>query len=82
MFELLFGAIFGTISSLIISHIYFTKSSDEFERSIEMLKIEISELRAVSQNLAYSSEVIANDTSMIGRHAVSGTIDDPEYPYK
>ena len=82
MFELIIGGIFGAISSLLISHIYYKKSSNEFDEAIHILKNEISKLTEVSESLASVSEVIVEDTAVIRRHTVQRTSDDPQYPYK
>jgi hypothetical protein len=82
MIELIVGAILGTIGSLVITHIYYRKSSHELEVSITVLKSEIEVLQSITKELQEGASVISSDTEIIRRHAVAGTPDDPEYPYK
>lgn len=82
MLELISGAILGTIGSLLVAHIYYRISSRELDSSINNLKNEIETLKSVTQELQSASSVILSDTEIIRKHAVIGTPDDPEYPYK
>ena len=82
MLELVVGAILGTIGSLVITHIYYRKSSRDLEESIVVLKKEIEYLRSVTQELQDASSTISSDTEIIRKHAVINTLDDPAYPYK
>ena len=82
MIELIIGAILGTIGSLVIAHFYYQKSSYELDKSIADLKSEIESLKIVTESLNEASGLILKDIELIRKHAVIGTTDDPEYPYK
>ncbi|SDX46224.1 hypothetical protein [Nitrosomonas oligotropha] len=82
MIELIIGAILGTIGSLVIAHFYYQKSSCELNKSIADLKNEIESLKIITKSLNEASGLILEDTELIRKHAVIGTTDDPEYPYK
>jgi len=82
MLELIFGAILGTIGSLVITHIYYRRSSHELEKQIVVLKNEIKSLQTITEELKDATSAISTDTNVIRKHAVVGTLDDPEYPYK
>ena len=82
MIELLIGSIIGTITSLIISEIYFRRASNEMTKEIGNLK---SANLKLEESLKYIEDITANlieDSEIIRKHSVSGTIDDPKYPYK
>ncbi len=82
MIELIVGAILGTIGSLVITYIFYRKASRDLDVSIVVLKTEIEDLQSITKELQEAAFVISSDTEIIRKHAVVGTSDDPEYPYK
>ena len=82
MIELIVGAILGTIGSLVITHIYYKRSSRELDQSISVIKNEMVVLQAISREIQDAASEISSDTDVILKHAVVGTTDDPAYPYK
>ena len=75
MFELFLGALLGTISSLIISHVYYRKSTQEMDVLINKLQSELQVLSAITSSTEESVAVVK-------KIVVVGTPDDPEFPYK
>jgi hypothetical protein len=82
MFELVFGALLGTVGSLIISHFYYRKSSQEMDALINSLQLKIEELAEIARVLEKSVSVVLDETGVIKKITVMGTPDDPNYPYK
>ena len=82
MLEFILGAVLGTFGSLAITHIYYRRSSRELEESIVVLKSEIKSLQSITIELQDATSAISSDTNVIRKHAVAGTSDDAEYPYK
>ncbi|MGL0931707.1 hypothetical protein ACSTDZ_21950 [Vibrio vulnificus] len=82
MFDLVFGAVIGAIVSLVIAEVYHRRASKQTAKELEKLSnlnIEIS--NTLESAIAIISES-AESTELIKQHAVAGTSDDPEYPYK
>lgn len=82
MIEIIFGCILGAICSTLIAHFYYRKSSRDLSAEVLKLKGEVDGLKAVSQDITESLEIVGADTEKIKDHAIRGTPDDPEYPYK
>jgi len=94
--DLIVGAVLGTLSSFVISHFYYRRSSRELDGYIQSLHDELETVRSLTSELQAAlsvvvndtatlrkhSSVVINDTAMIRKHSVEGTPDDPDYPYK
>ena len=82
MLETILGAILGTITSVIITHIYYRRSSQELRAEVDALRAELTKLTNISNELQGYSEEILKTSELTKKHIVQGTPDDPEYPYK
>jgi len=82
MFEIILGAILGTLTSLIIAHVYYRRSTRDLEHEVDALRKELVNLKAMSQELQEAADSILESTEVTKKHVVVGTLDDPEYPYK
>ena len=51
MFDVILGAILGTISSLAISHLYYRRSSREMESLVKNLAAELAHIRGQAEVL-------------------------------
>ena len=82
MFEIVIGAVIGTVVSVAIAEIYHRKASKGTLKELDKLS---SLNKQISSTLEDAITVIghsAEDTKVIKKHAVLGTPDDPEFPYK
>lgn len=82
MLELAIGAVIGTIVSLLIAELYHRRSSRSLNALISALAEKNAELGKTLAELQEWQEQHFDDLQMIRKHAVAGTTDDPEWPYK
>ena len=82
MIEIVIGAVIGAFVSLIIAEIYHRRASKETSKEIEKLSALNSETRETLDEAIAIIAKSSESTELIRRHAVMGTTDDPEYPYK
>ncbi|GIU36334.1 hypothetical protein L2719_14950 [Shewanella schlegeliana] len=76
------GAIIGAVISWSIAHKYHKKASDEFQVQIDAITLLNKDLAKSVSELIDVSNFTAEKAEMIEKHAVVGTTDDPDYPYK
>jgi hypothetical protein len=82
MFEIILGAILGTVTALIIAHFYYRRSTQDLEREVDDLRKELANLKTMNQDLQGAADSTLESAEVIKKHVVYGTPDDPEYPYK
>ena len=80
--ELLLGALIGTVSSILISHFYYIRSSKEFEDLISKLNKEIITLSDLVEEVQHSSFVMFDSVEVVKKSVTENTINDSNYPYK
>lgn len=76
------GALIGAVISWSIAHRYHKKASDELQIQIDAITRLNKELAKSVNKLIDVSNLTAEKAEMIEKHAVAGTSDDPNYPYK
>jgi gas vesicle protein len=82
MFEIVIGAIIGAFVSLIIAELYHRRAGKETAKELEKLaNLNVEITNTLNDAISIISES-AENTELIKQHAVVGTSDDPEYPYK
>lgn len=82
MIEIVIGAVIGAVVSLIVAEIYHRRASRETSAEIEKLSALNAETRETLDHTLTIIAASAESTELIKRHAVMGTPDDPDYPYK
>ena len=82
MFDIILGAILGTLTSLIIAHFYYRRSTQDLEREVDDLRKELANLKSTSQQLQETADSILASAELTKKHVIIGTPDDPKYPYK
>jgi gas vesicle protein len=82
MIELIIGSIIGAAVTFVAAEIYFRRSSRDLNKQIENLDNRIVKLNDLVDNLENWQELHSDNLQIIKKHAVAGTVDDPEYPYK
>lgn len=82
MFEIILGCVIGAVTSLVISEVYYRRTSKDMKIEIDRLKNENDELKKSVGYLENTANDLKDDTEMIRKHTVRGTTDDPEFPYK
>ena len=82
MIKMLIGAAFGALGSWVVAEIYHRRSRREMENELEQLNSENARLSEALAEMRASQEAVATRTETIHKHAVAGTPDDPDYPYK
>ena len=82
MIELIFGAVLGALVSVLIAEIYHRRSSRDMDELISRLQEKNDHLGEMLDNLEGWQEFHHADLQTIRKHAVAGTTDDPDYPYK
>jgi len=82
MIELVIGAALGALVSLAIAEVYHRRSSRDLNQLIARLQEKSDKLGEMITNLEGWHELHYDDLQTIRKHAVAGTPDDPEYPYK
>ena len=82
MLETILGAILGTITSVIITHTYYRRASQDLRAEVDALRGALTRLTDISSELQGYSEEILKTSELTKKHVVQGTTDDPEYPYK
>ena len=82
MWDVVLGAVLGSLVSLVLAEVYYRRSSAD-------LRQQVSELCELNEKLRESSEAVegllgtvGKDVALARKHAVIGTTDDPEFPYK
>ncbi|MGR5239147.1 hypothetical protein [Vibrio alfacsensis] len=83
------GALIGALISWGIAHRYHQKASIEFDDQISSLTEQINSLSELNKSLSKSVEELiavsnftAEKAEIIEEHALAGTSDDPNWPYK
>lgn len=76
------GAIISAGISWIIAYKFYKKAGEELQGQIDSITELNQSLAASVRELAEISYFTAEKAEMIEKHAVIGTIDDPNYPYK
>ena len=76
------GAVIGAVVSLIVAEIYHRRASKETSEEIGKLATLNTETREMLDHALMIIAASADSTELIKRHAVKGTPDDPDYPYK
>ncbi|WP_143026639.1 hypothetical protein [Ferrimonas sediminum] len=79
---MIIGALIGAVISWSIAHKYHKKASDEFQVQIDAITQLNKDLAQSVGELIDVSNFTAEKAEMIEKHAVAGTSDDPNYPYK
>ena len=82
MIELIIGAILGTLGSLAVSHFYYRRSSQDFEKEVDRLRSQLSKLQELMDAVQSDTVDLLNDVAKVKKIAGRGTPDDPDYPYK
>ncbi|EOB3921722.1 hypothetical protein ACIJC2_004645 [Vibrio parahaemolyticus] len=82
MLDIVIGAVIGAIVSLIIAETYHRRASKETARELEKLSALNKEISNALESAASVIAETAEDTEIIKRHAILGTPNDPDYPYK
>lgn len=82
MLDIIIGAIIGAIVSLIIAETYHRRASKETAKELEKLSNLNTEISSTLGNAIAVISETAETTELIKQHAVAGTPDDPDYPYK
>jgi hypothetical protein len=82
MIDIILGAILGTITSVVIVHFYYRRSTQDLEREVDDLRKELQNLKSMSRELQDVADMIIANSEVTKKHVVAGTPDDPEYPYK
>ena len=82
MIEIVIGSVIGAIVSLIIAELYHRRASKETSKEMDRLASLNSEIRETLDHATSVIEDSSETTETIKKHAVAGTSDDPEYPYK
>jgi hypothetical protein len=82
MIETIIGAIIGAAVTLIISELYYKRSSKDLNKQVVSLESKVTRLDSLIHNLEEWQKVHFDSLQTIKKHAVAGTIDDPDYPYK
>lgn len=76
------GAIISAGVSWVIAYKFHKKAGEELQGQIDSITELNESLAASVEKLVEISYFTAEKAEMIEKHAVSGTIDDPNYPYK
>ena len=82
MVELVIGAVIGAVVSLFIAEVYHRRSSKDLTQLISRLEDKNVKMGDMLDNLEEWQSQHFDDLQMIRKHAVVGTDDDPDYPYK
>lgn len=82
MIELVIGSVIGAIVSLLVAELYHRRASKETAKEMDRLAKLNSEIRETLDHATSMIEVSSKSTETIKKHAIAGTPDDPEYPYK
>lgn len=82
MLDIVIGAVVGAIVSLVLAETYHRRASKETALELEKLsKLNVEITNTLESAMTIIAES-AENTELIKQHAVVGTPDDPEYPYK
>lgn len=76
------GAIISAGISWFIAHKFHKRAGEELQGQINAITELNKSLAASVRELIEVSNFTAEKAEMIEKHAVAGTIDDPNYPYK
>lgn len=76
------GAIIGAGVSWLIAHRFHNKAGKELEVQIGIIKELNTSIAESVRELADISSFTAEKAEMLEKHAVAGTSDDPNFPYK
>jgi uncharacterized protein YbgA (DUF1722 family) len=82
MVELIIGASIGAFVSLLIAEVYHRRSSNNLNQLIARLQEKNEKLGEMIADLEEWHKLHYDDLQIIRKHAVVGTPDNPEYPYK
>jgi len=82
LIEIVIGSVIGAIVSLIIAELYHRRASKETAKEMDRLASLNSEISETLDNATSLIESSSESTETIKKHAIAGTPDDPEYPYK
>ena len=82
MIELIIGVVIGAIISVTIAEIYHRRSSASLRAEIQRLESANDTTNQSIEDMGELASKIGNDVEMTKRHTVSGTSNDPRYPYK
>lgn len=89
MWEVVVGAILGTLTSIVIAEIYQRRSNRVMDRRLLQIRELHEQLDAMLQDAVYFSEKAARKADEATRQAkeawlvgVRGTPEDPDFPYK
>jgi hypothetical protein len=78
MFEIILGAIIA----IVIAYIFYRRSTQDLEKAVAELRIELANLKDATGEIQQAAKDILADSDMIRKHVTYNTTDDPKYPYK
>jgi gas vesicle protein len=82
MIELIIGAVIGTLVSIAIAEVYHRRSSKGLREEIDSLRDANKSLSESVEELNSAAQYSVELGEIIRKHAVAGTPDDPDFPYK
>lgn len=82
MLELVFGALLGSIVSLLIAEAYHRRSSADMERRLKELDALIQDLMYAIEKTNDKVELTARKVEETRLDVVAGTPSHPDWPYK
>lgn len=80
--ELVLGAIIGTVTSALLAEFYQRRANRELDARIEKLQELHDNLDRQLQDAVYFAEMAADKSTEAWRASVRGTAEDPDFPYK
>jgi len=82
MIKIIMGAVIGALVSFAIAEVYHRRSRKGLQKEIDSLRDANQSLSESLEEINSAAQYSADLSEIIRKHAVAGTPDDPDFPYK